>query len=285
MSCTQGSCDGGGACIAEVGDGDQDGDGIHDGQDRVGGLAFWVEAPQGPVELWYGNDEIELLLSESERVLVLPAEQRLDLSKVELAVTPGPEAAPRRPRGSANTLGRDHAGGERHGRGVPGRAPGRRQPIPTLELQCAGRSTDVMPTSSGRRHRMSIDEVGRIVVRGSDLEYAWLPSNSDADIRRRDLPWLMPSLPCRGCRDTPGDFNLGFVHLETCNGFDDDEDGHIDEGALCDELLPCTRDRCEGSAGCSHTPRDTRAFCTLAGDCVQYRCGTPLTPSSNQDPT
>ena len=64
------------------------------------------------------------------------------------------------------------------------------------------------------------------------------------------------------CVPVPGRPN-GSNTIETCNGIDDDCDGHIDEGssAACGDLASCTLDACtHGPAGCTHTPRPT--FCT-----------------------
>ena len=72
---------------------------------------------------------------------------------------------------------------------------------------------------------------------------------------------------------------------ETCDGFDNDCDGDIDEGAfvedeyfgLCDDGNPCSKDQCNGADGCEHVAllegecQDGNP-CTVADHCVDGVC-------------
>ncbi len=68
---------------------------------------------------------------------------------------------------------------------------------------------------------------------------------------------------------------------EECNGADDDCDGSVDEDT-CDDGNPCTKDQCQGQAGCGHEPLsgtncDDLDLCTLTDHCDDGVClGTPV---------
>ena len=75
---------------------------------------------------------------------------------------------------------------------------------------------------------------------------------------------------------------------DVCNGLDDNCDGTVDE-AGCDDGDPCTKDTCEGEAGCGKTPLaglpcDDLSACTTDDHCSAGLCtGTP-TDCDDQDP-
>jgi len=62
---------------------------------------------------------------------------------------------------------------------------------------------------------------------------------------------------------------LGVDHTvrETCDGVDNDCDGHVDGDGLCDDGNACTVDSCHGEGGCSHEAISGCQPCTTAGDC------------------
>jgi hypothetical protein len=64
------------------------------------------------------------------------------------------------------------------------------------------------------------------------------------------------------CSDTTGDT------LDLCNGLDDDCDGSVDEGSLCDDANDCTVDTCNGVAGCSNVP----VVCNDGNVCTDDTC-------------
>ena len=60
---------------------------------------------------------------------------------------------------------------------------------------------------------------------------------------------------------------------EVCNGLDDDCNGAIDDGVLCNDAQPCTVDQCAGGAGCQHLPAPFATACDLDGDaCTADHC-------------
>jgi hypothetical protein len=77
---------------------------------------------------------------------------------------------------------------------------------------------------------------------------------------------------------------------EVCNGLDDDCNGEVDEGHFdgeeyqspCDDGNNCTKDVCDGAAGCLHSDLDSgECFdgdsCTIGDHCEQGECtGTPI---------
>ena len=63
---------------------------------------------------------------------------------------------------------------------------------------------------------------------------------------------------------------------ESCNGFDDNCDGAIDEDT-CDDGNPCTEDVCGGEAGCMYTPLsgiacDDQDACSEIDQCIDGTC-------------
>jgi formylglycine-generating enzyme required for sulfatase activity len=68
----------------------------------------------------------------------------------------------------------------------------------------------------------------------------------------------------------PLDGARGHYEPETCSGLDDDCDGEADEGADCDDGIPCTTDTCGGLGGCIFT-RDP-GYCLINEVC--YPMGT-----------
>jgi hypothetical protein len=74
---------------------------------------------------------------------------------------------------------------------------------------------------------------------------------------------------------------------EACNGIDDDCNGELDEGALCDDGDPCTEDLCEGSGGCQNViapsapcddgdPATSGDLCNELGECGGVAIDCPL---------
>jgi hypothetical protein len=67
---------------------------------------------------------------------------------------------------------------------------------------------------------------------------------------------------------------------ESCNGFDDDCDGVIDNGggSLCNDSNVCTDDVCQGVSGCAHafnaSPCDDGDPCTSYDTCVAGTCSS-----------
>ena len=64
---------------------------------------------------------------------------------------------------------------------------------------------------------------------------------------------------------------------ESCNGLDDNCDGQVDEGPLCDDLNPCTSDSCLPAQGCVSQPLDSGDCtdgdpCTMAEHCQEGIC-------------
>ena len=64
--------------------------------------------------------------------------------------------------------------------------------------------------------------------------------------------------------------------VETCNDFDDDCDGDVDEDT-CDDGNPCTEDACQGTDGCDHMALDgvecpDGNLCTVSDVCTQGIC-------------
>ena len=57
---------------------------------------------------------------------------------------------------------------------------------------------------------------------------------------------------------------------ETCNGSDDNCDGSVDEGKLCDDGNVCTTDSCGGQSGCEFIP--TIKQCNDGKDCTKDGC-------------
>ena len=65
---------------------------------------------------------------------------------------------------------------------------------------------------------------------------------------------------------------------EICDGADNDCDGQIDDGVGCDDGNVCSKDTCNGAAGCAHTPEldggacDDGDGCTGGDTCVLGAC-------------
>ena len=62
--------------------------------------------------------------------------------------------------------------------------------------------------------------------------------------------------------------------MEACDGYDNDCDGAVDE-ETCDDHDDCTKDSCEGMAGCLHLPIDggeCGGICIAGGVCVEGEC-------------
>ena len=84
---------------------------------------------------------------------------------------------------------------------------------------------------------------------------------------------------------------------ESCNGFDDDCDGAVDEPTeeggnlinLCDDGNECTTDICDGEAGCDYAPVEGDECkdgnpCTVADHCVQGICVGSSVDCDDNDP-
>lgn len=97
-----------------------------------------------------------------------------------------------------------------------------------------------------------------------------------------------PSCPATGVRFCQGGRygacvapGGGRLVIESCNGLDDDCDGHVDEAsvaAMCDDHMACTLDSCGHAAGCSHLARPSQctAFRTSGGAGNVRQCVTDL---------
>ncbi|MCO4763937.1 MAG: hypothetical protein KC502_20655, partial [Myxococcales bacterium] len=63
---------------------------------------------------------------------------------------------------------------------------------------------------------------------------------------------------------------------EKCDGIDTDCDGALDNGELCDDGNICTKDDCNGAAGCSHPSANVKCDdgnkCTLDDACADKLC-------------
>ena len=68
----------------------------------------------------------------------------------------------------------------------------------------------------------------------------------------------------------PKDSDRSHLLPEVCNGIDSDCNGQADDGADCEDNIPCTVDTCQGGQGCNHFPID--ADCDDANPCTADTC-------------
>ena len=286
VSCSAGACDGFGKCKAPTNPKDRDGDKILDAEDTLLGRVGWIRAYGGQPSFWhdiYAQDRVELRIDD-EVVAVVPNSVQLDLSHVQLAV--GPKPTERRaafvsaPGDWAEIvldagddfevcLARDSQAGSE------------------LPASCQGQGLERIrcPAANESGIECSLEE-GLLRIKAENLRYAWIPIDGEAqDIRLLMFPFFGPIELCPRCKDIPGHFPPPVLQIEVCNGEDDDGDGRVDEDgfATCDDNLACTLDRCNGSEGCSHTPRNSGRFCQAGPDCMELRCAEPFVAGANQD--